>query len=180
MDNIGVLILHFLFHLLIHLHFMYLERLKMHSFHKLTMLILELIKYGEVGVLSSPQSIACLPFSQNLNNKGRTKQWKRTKNKKNEEPLDLAYGLAVQTMRFRVSSFILFRPISFPSKIMPCKLNRNLNCLGPRPSSKGLGTNLKFLTNNNVRFHWTLLLGPLFNMTLKLGTCSCEPRHITL
>ncbi len=29
------------------------------------------------------------------------------------------------------------------------------------PSSKGFGTNLKFLTNRNDRSHWTLFLGPL-------------------
>jgi hypothetical protein len=45
--------------------------------------------------------------------------------------------------------------------MMPCKLNHNLIHLGLGPSSKGLGTNLKFLTNKKARFHWTLFLGAL-------------------
>jgi hypothetical protein len=128
------------------------------------------------------QSKALLPFSHNLNNKGRRKQWKISKNKIKWTTLDpsLAYNLVFQIVRSRLNSFILSTPIGFPSKIMLCKLNHNLNCLRPRPSSKDLGINLKFLTNKNVWFHWTLLLGPLFKVTLKLGTCFCEPRHIIL
>ncbi len=45
---------------------------------------------------------------------------------------------------------------------MPCKLNHNIICLGPKSLFKRLGTNLKLLTNRNVRFHLTLLLGALF------------------
>jgi hypothetical protein len=44
--------------------------------------------------------------------------------------------------------------------MMPCRLNHNFICLGPRPLSKNLGTNLKLLTNRNVQFQWTLLLEP--------------------
>jgi len=58
-------------------------------------------------------------------------------------------------------------PIGFPSKMMPFKLNHNLICLGPIPSSKGLATNLKLLTNRNVQFHQTLLLGAMSKVTLK-------------
>jgi len=45
--------------------------------------------------------------------------------------------------------FLLFGPIGFPFKMMPCKLNHNLICLNPGPSSKGLGKNLKFLIDKN-------------------------------
>jgi len=46
------------------------------------------------------------------------------------------------------------------SKMMSCRLNHNLICLGLEPLFKGLRTNL------NAQFHWTLLLGPLFKMAL--------------
>jgi hypothetical protein len=72
-----------------------------------------------------------------------------------------AYTLVLQTMSSPLSSFFGSRPISFPSKLMSCRLNHDLICLGPRPLSKGLGTNLKLLTNSNARFHGTFLLGPL-------------------
>jgi hypothetical protein len=49
---------------------------------------------------------------------------------------------------------------------MSCRINHNLICLGFGPSSKGLGVILKFLTNRNVQFHWTLLLGPLSKVAL--------------
>ncbi len=65
-----------------------------------------------------------------------------------------------------------FRPIDFPSKMMPCKLNQNLICLYPEPMSKVLETNLKLLTNRNAQFHWTLLLGSLSKMTLSLHVLS--------
>jgi hypothetical protein len=64
-----------------------------------------------------------------------------------------AYTLVLQTMSYPLSSFFGSRPISFPSKLMSCRLNHDLICLGPRPLSKGLGTNLKLLTNSNARFH---------------------------
>jgi hypothetical protein len=35
---------------------------------------------------------------------------------------------------------------------MPCKLNQNLICLGPRPLSKCLRSTLKLLTNKNAPF----------------------------
>ncbi len=72
------------------------------------------------------------------------------KKHKNEQPWTLAYNLVLQTMRFCLSSFIFSKPIGFPSKIMLCKLNCNLNCCGPRLSFKGLGINLKFLIGKNV------------------------------
>jgi hypothetical protein len=50
--------------------------------------------------------------------------------------------------------------------MMSCKLNHNLICLGFGHLSKGLGTNLKFVTNKNVQFHWPLLLGPLSKVAL--------------
>jgi hypothetical protein len=63
-----------------------------------------------------PQSIACLAFSQNLSNKGKRKQWKRPKNKKNEQRRRLAYTLVFQTMSFPLNYFFLFRPIDMPPK----------------------------------------------------------------
>jgi hypothetical protein len=67
----------------------------------------------------------------------------------NLEPIQ-AYTLVLQTMSFPLSSCFWSRPISFPSKLTSCKLNHNLICLSPRPLSKGLGTNLKLLTNRNA------------------------------
>jgi hypothetical protein len=52
---------------------------------------------------------------------------------------------------------------------MSCKLNHNLICLGPWPSSKVLETNLKLLTNRNSWFHRTLLLAALSKVTLRLA-----------
>jgi hypothetical protein len=69
----------------------------------------------------------------------------------------------------KVFFFFWFGPIGFPSKMMPCRLNHTLICLGPKALFKCLGTNLKLLTNRNVQFHWTLLFGPLFKVALKLG-----------
>jgi hypothetical protein len=88
--------------------------------------------------------------------------------KRNEQPWILAYILILQIMSSPSSSFSWFEPIGFPCKIMPCKLNHNLICLGLEPSSKGLEANLKFLTNRNVRFHWTLFLEPLFKVALSI------------
>jgi hypothetical protein len=56
----------------------------------------------------------------------------------------------------------------FPFKMMPCKLNHNLICLDLIPLSKGLGINLKLLTDKNVQFHWTLLRGPLSKKGLSI------------
>jgi len=77
----------------------------------------------------------------------------KKKKKKHEQPWTLIYTLVLQTMSFPLSSFFWFTPIGFLSKMMPCKLNHNFICLGPRPLSKGLVTNLKLLTNKNVQFH---------------------------
>jgi hypothetical protein len=62
-------------------------------------------------------------------------------------------------------------PIGFSSKMMPCKINHNLICFGPRLMSKCYGTKSTFLTNGNAWFHWTLLLGPLFKMIPKVTIC---------
>jgi hypothetical protein len=76
--------------------------------------------------------------------------------------------LILKTMSSLLSSFFLSKPIGFPSKIMSFKLNHNFICLRLGPLSKSLGTNLKFFTNRNVWFHWTLLLQPLSKVALKL------------
>jgi hypothetical protein len=73
------------------------------------------------------------------------------------------------------SSFFWSGLLDFPSKTMSCKLNHNLICLGPHPSSKVLGTNLKLLTNRNAWFHRTLLLAALCKVALTL-VGSCSPR----
>ncbi len=85
-----------------------------------------------------------------------------------KKPWTLAYILVLQTMSSPLNCFFWFGPIGVPSKMMPCTLNHNLICLGLGPLSKGLGTNLKFLTNRNAQFHWTLLLGPLSKVALRL------------
>jgi hypothetical protein len=95
--------------------------------------------------------------------------------KKNEQPWILAYNLIFQTMSSLWSSFFGSGLIGSPSKMMSCKLNHNLICLGPRPSSKVLGTNLKLLTNRNAWFHKTLLLAALSKVTLRLAG-HCSPR----
>jgi hypothetical protein len=63
--------------------------------------------------------------------------------------------------------------------MMPWKLKQNLNCLGLGPLFKGLGTNLKLLTNMNAQFHWTLLLGSLSKVTLSFMPC-WSPGHFCL
>jgi hypothetical protein len=52
---------------------------------------------------------------------------------------------------------------------MPCRPKKNLICLDPGLSSKGLGTNLKLFTRKNAWLHWTLLLGPLSKVALILS-----------
>jgi hypothetical protein len=81
----------------------------------------------------------------------------KNKKQRNEHPRTLSYTLVLQTMNFPLSSCFVSRPIGFPSKMMPRKLNHNLIFFGSRPLPKGLGINLKFLTNRNAQFHWTLL-----------------------
>jgi hypothetical protein len=83
---------------------------------------------------------------------------------KNEQPWTLGYTLVLQTVSSCLSCFFLSGPIGFPSKMMPCKLNQNLICLGSGDSCKSLGTNLKLLTKRNfigpcyfdpsVKWHW--------------------------
>jgi hypothetical protein len=91
-----------------------------------------------------PQSTECLPFSQNLSNKGRKeivkmRQKKKQTNKQtNGQPWTLTYTLVLQTLSSRLKSFFWFRPIGFLFKMMPCKLNHNLISLGRRPLSNAL------------------------------------------
>jgi hypothetical protein len=102
---------------------------------------------------------------------------RKNKKPRNEQPLTLSYTLVLQTMSSYLSWFFLSGPIDFPSKMMPCKLNHNLICLGPESLSKSLGTNLKLLTNKNTRFHWTLLFGPLSKVALMFSILFiCEIR----
>jgi hypothetical protein len=85
-----------------------------------------------------------------------------------KEALDpsLHFGSPNHELSFKL--FFWFGPIGVPSKMMPCRLNHNLIRLGLGPLSKGLGTNLNLLTNRNAPFHWTLLLGPLSKVALRL------------
>jgi hypothetical protein len=88
---------------------------------------------------------------------------RKTKKSATLDPI-LHFGSPNHELSFKLS--FLVQTNWFPSKLMPYTLNHNLICLGLRPSSKGLGTNLKLLINKNAQFHWTLLLRPLFKMTL--------------
>ncbi len=65
---------------------------------------------------------------------------------------------------------LLFGPnqLIFPPKQVPCRFSLNLSLFGLGPSSKGLCTNLKLSTNNFVWIHWSLDLGPLSKVALKL------------
>jgi len=92
---------------------------------------------------------------------------KKKRKKRNEQPWIETYTLVLQTMSSPLSLF-WFEPIGFLSKMMSCKLNHNLIYLGHEPLSKSLGTNLKLLTNKNVRFHWTILVGPLSKVALNV------------
>jgi hypothetical protein len=91
-----------------------------------------------------PQSIACLPFLQSLNNNG---EKLKTKNYTTLEP-----SLHFSSTNHELSFKLFFSPnqLVFPSQMMPCKLNHNLICVDLGPSSKGLGTNLKLLTYRNA------------------------------
>jgi hypothetical protein len=143
------------------------------------MLILELIKNGGVGVLSTMPSIHKYVFQFHriwtTRVKENNEEEQKTKRQKNEQPWTLAYTLVLQTMSFPLSCCFWFGPIGFPSKMMPCRLNHNSICLGPRSLSKVLGTNLKLLTNKNAWFHWALILGPLSKVALRIcgGTTQC-------
>jgi hypothetical protein len=48
-----------------------------------------------------------------------------------------------------------------------------LICPGLEPLSRGLGTNLKLLTNKIVRFHWTSFFGPLSKVALGVWLIDC-------
>jgi hypothetical protein len=130
-------------------------------------------KNGGVGVLSTMSLIhRCIFYShKNLNNKGKRKQWKKQKTKK-WATLDprLHFGSLNHELSFKL--FFWFRPIGFPSKMMPRTLNHNLICVGPGSLFKGLGTNLKFLNNRTTWFHWTPLLGTLSTMAMNI--CQCK------
>ncbi len=54
-----------------------------------------------------------------------------------------------------------------PPKQVPCKFSLNLPLFGLGPSSKGLGTNLKLLTNKIAWINWSLDLGPSSKVALK-------------
>ncbi len=134
---------------------------------------LKLVKNGGASVLSTMSSIHSM---STILNKGKKKTMKKNKKQKNEQPQTLAYTLVLQTMSSPISSFFFSKPIGFPSKMMPCKLNHNLICLGLEFLSEGLGTNLKLLTNRNAQFHWTLLLGPLSKVALSVAAASLIER----
>jgi hypothetical protein len=89
---------------------------------------------------------------------------KKQKNKKKKDPS--LHFVSPNHELSPLSSLFRSRPIGFPSKMMPCKLNHNLICFDLEPLSKGLGTNLKLLTNRKNQFHWTLLLGPLVKVAI--------------
>jgi hypothetical protein len=86
-----------------------------------------------------------------------TKKW---------QPWTLGYTLVLQTMSSPLSCYFGSGPIGFPSKVMSCKVNLNLICLGPRSLSKDFGTNLKLFLNKTAWFHCTLLVGALSNVAL--------------
>ncbi len=143
------------------------------GFTKPIMSTLKLVKNGGASVLSTMSSIHSM---STILNKGKKKTMKKNKKQKNEQPQTLAYTLVLQTMSSPISSFFFSKPIGFPSKMMPCKLNHNLICLGLEFLSEGLGTNLKLLTNRNAQFHWTLLLGPLSKVALSVAAASLIER----
>jgi hypothetical protein len=79
-----------------------------------------------------PQTIACLPFSQNLKkniekNSGKDKQTKTM----NNLGAELTHELSLE-------HFFWSGPISFPFKMMPCKQSHSLICLGLDPHLKAL------------------------------------------
>jgi hypothetical protein len=84
------------------------------------------------------QSIACFPFSQNLNNKDKKTTMKKKWKMKKRTTLALAYTSILQTMSSPLCCVFWFQPVGFLSKTMPYKLNHNLICLEPRPCLKAL------------------------------------------
>jgi hypothetical protein len=63
-----------------------------------------------------------------------------------------------------------FESIDFPSKMVwRCKFSLNLPLLGLGPSSKGLGSNLLWLSSHRIAlFHWTLDLEPSSKVALNI------------
>jgi hypothetical protein len=91
-------------------------------------------------------------------------------NKKNNERDclgPLTFILVLQTTSSPLSSFLGSKLVGFPSKMIPCKCHHNLAFLCFRPLSKGLGSNLWFLANGIIQFHWTLPLGPSCEVPFK-------------
>jgi len=146
------------------------------GFTKPAISILELVKNWGACLLStissihSMFSIVCLPFSQNLSNKGKRKHSekepeKKKKKQRNEQPWTLAYTLVLQKLNsFKL--WLLVQTNRFSLQNDAIKLNHNLICFSPEPSSKGLGTNVKLLTNTKAWCHWTLLLETLSKVAL--------------
>ncbi len=93
---------------------------------------------------------------------------KKTKKQKNEQPWTLVYTLVFQIMSSPFNFFFWSRPNDFLSKMIPCKINHDFNCLGPGPLSKSLRTKLKLLINRNASYHRTLLLKPLSKVGLNI------------
>jgi hypothetical protein len=80
--------------------------------------------------------------------------------------LDLSLHFGSLNHEFSFKLFFFVWTNWGPSKMMPCRLNHSMICLGLKPWSKGFGTNLKVLTNRNYWFRWTLLLGPCLKWAL--------------
>jgi len=62
----------------------------------------------------------------------------------------------------------------FPPKQVSCRFSLNLPLFDLGSSSKGLGTNLKLLTNKIAWIHWSLDLGPSSKVTLIIYLHICK------
>ncbi len=62
---------------------------------------------------------------------------------------------AIFKMKYGIALFLVWTKLIFPTKQVPCKFRLNLPLFGLGPSSKGLGTNLKLLTNKIAWIHWS-------------------------
>ncbi len=113
-----------------------------------------MVQNGRVGVLSPMSSIYSMSF---ILTKLKQREQKINKKWATLDP-SLHFGYLNHELSLKLF-FLWFEPIGFPLTTMPFRLNHNLIC--PGPLSKGLGTNLKLLTNKNAQFHWSLHLGPL-------------------
>jgi len=144
-------------------------------FTKPAISILELVKNWGAGLLSTISSIhsmffmVCLPFSQNLSNKGKRKHSEKEppekkKKQRNEQPWTLAYTLVLQKLSSHLT--LAFSPDQLVCPPQWCHSTKSQFDCGPEPSFKGLGTNVKLLTNTNAWYHWTLLLGTLSKVAL--------------